>query len=243
MKEESGMRACILGLAAMFATLCGASVGAAVAQSGPSSVFPAAPTIPGLWSPKDGDRLEFDVFRNGDPFGRHTVMFRRQGDRLTATTDIDLKVAVGPVTLYHYIHKAEETWIGGQLTAISARTKNRGRWNEVAATAVDGGLQVAGKAFKGVLNGDIIPSSHWNKRQMFQPSMLSTETGEMLPMTVVDKGVETIKVGMRTIEARRYLVKSDIEASFWYDASGHWVKCAFEAEGSKVEYVLRSLPT
>ena len=45
------------------------------------------------------------------------------------------------------------------------------------------------------------------------------------------------------IEARRFDVKSELSASFWYDASGRWVKCAFTAQGSKVEYVLRELPS
>jgi hypothetical protein len=230
-----------LVLAFLLVGLMGGAVPPAHAQTGPSAL-PASPTLPGLWSPKDGDRLDFDVYRNGERFGRHVVVFRREGDRLVAKTDIELKVAVGPLTVYHYVQDAEETWVGGQLSAISARTKNKGRWNSLAVSAVDGGLQVAGRAFKGMLQGDIVPSSHWNKRQMLQKAMLSTETGEMLPMTVIDQGLEKVKVGSSEIEARRYLVKSQLDATFWYDAAGRWVKCAFEAEGSKIVYVLRSLP-
>jgi hypothetical protein len=44
-------------------------------------------------------------------------------------------------------------------------------------------------------------------------------------------------------EARKYLVKSEMDASFWYDTSGRWVKCSFIAQGSKVDYVLRELPS
>ena len=44
------------------------------------------------------------------------------------------------------------------------------------------------------------------------------------------------------VDARRFDVDSDIDASFWYDASGRWVKCAFETQGSKIDYVLRALP-
>jgi hypothetical protein len=194
------------------------------------------------WRPADGSRLEFDVLRNGQPFGRHVVVFRRTGDTLTVETDIDLKVMIGPITAYQYIHDATETWIGGALDRVEARTKKDGRWRSLAARAVAGGLDIAGAAFRGVLPRPVIPSSHWNIEQMAQSAMLSTETGEMLDMTVIDQGVETVRTGSGDIRARRFLVKSDLDAYFWYDDRGRWVKCAFTAEGSKVEYVLRALP-
>jgi hypothetical protein len=88
----------------------------------------------------------------------------------------------------------------------------------------------------------IIPSTHWNLRQMLQSQMLSTETGEMLPMTVIDQGVETVKTAFGDIQARRYLVRSQMDASFWYDDQGRWVKCAFTTDGQRIEYRLRERP-
>lgn len=78
---------------------------------------------------------------------------------------------------------------------------------------------------------------------MQQSKMFSTETGEMLPIKVKDLGMETVKAGGKMIEAQRFGVDSEIDASFWYDNAGRWVKCAFETQGSKIEYVLRALPS
>lgn len=195
-----------------------------------------------VWSPRDGDRLEFDVFRNGEKFGRHIVTFSRDGGALEVASDIELKVALGPLTLFHYVHKAKEVYDRGRLKSVTAETKNEGKWSKLAAEATSGGLKVAGAAFRGVLPSAPIPSTHWNVAQMKQQAMFSTETGEMLPMVVTDRGVERVKVGDGQVEARRYDVKSEMEASFWYDAKGRWVKCAFNTKGSDVEYVLRRLP-
>ena len=194
------------------------------------------------WQPAHGARLEFDVFRDGGAFGTHVVKFHREGETLTVDTDISLKVAFGPLTLFEYIHDVTERYTGGKLNWIGSRTKNEGRWKTLKAEATEGGLKVTGEEFKGVLPHTVIPSTHWNADQMKQSAMFSTETGEMLPMKVKDRGVERIKAGGKTIEARRYDVDSEIDASFWYDARGRWVKCAFTAEGSKIDYVLRSLP-
>jgi len=194
------------------------------------------------WQPAHGDALEFDVLRDGGKFGTHIVRFARAGDTLTVDTDVELRVSFGPLTLFEYIHDVTERYVGGRLTWIGARTKNEGRWKTLSAQAAEGGLKVTGEAFKGLLTGRVIPSTHWNREEMTLPAMFSTETGEMLPIKVKDRGIETIRAGGATIEARRFDVDSELDASFWYDAQGRWVKCAFDAQGSKIEYVLRTLP-
>jgi hypothetical protein len=195
------------------------------------------------WQPASGDKLHFDVFRDGSKFGRHVVSFSRDGDRLVVDTDVELKVAIGPLTVFHYVHDVSEAYSAGRLMSVAARTKKDGKWKTLAAEAVEGGLNVTASAFKGLRSGVLIPSTHWNIAEMKQSAMFSTETGAMLPIEVTDKGIERVKMGAGEIEARRYDVKSDLNASFWYDDAGRWVKCAFNAQGSKVEYVLRELPS
>ena len=207
-------------------------------------VLPAAAQAwqPQTWQPRDGDRLVFDVFRDGSKFGSHVVAFRRTGDELTVDSDVELKVTFGPLTLFHYVHDVTELWTAAALRSVAARTKKDGKWKNMSLEAFEGGLRISGAGFKGVIPSGAIPSTHWNFAEMKQSAMLSTETGAMLPMMVTDRGLERVKVGPGTIEARRFDVQSEIAASFWYDASGRWVKCAFEAQGSKVDYVLRELP-
>ena len=223
------------------AAACLAAVALAALVS-PAPAYPqGAPTAASLapWTPRDGDRLVFDVFRNGSPFGSHTVQFSRSGDELTVETDIELKVMIGPFTAFHYVHDAVERWKAGRVVSVEARTKNEGKWKALRAERMGDALKVEGAGFTGRIDGDIIPSSHWNAAQMMQRAMFSTETGEMLPMSVTDRGVETVRTANGAVKARRFDVDSDVDASFWYDSAGRWVKCAFVAQGSKVEYVLR----
>ncbi|MEM8920942.1 MAG: DUF6134 family protein [Pseudomonadota bacterium] len=192
------------------------------------------------WTPADGDSLTFEVLRNGKPFGDHTVTFDHDGDKLTVKTDISLKVKVGPFTPFQYAHGSTETWRDGQLMTLSGRTRKDGDDLMVEAEIVGDALQIDGSAFDGAAPLDLIPSSHWNKRQLNGEEILSTETGELLPVEVEYLGLETIEAANETIEAGKYLLKSDLDVLLWYDADGRWVKCAFEARGQKVEYVLKA---
>jgi hypothetical protein len=205
-----------------------ATIAPAIAQSG--------------WRPSNGEKLEFDVFRDGSKFGTHVVAFTKVGDQLTVDSDIELKVALGPLTLFHYVHDVTERYSAGRLISVAARTKKDGKLKNLSAHAVENGLKIVGATFDGVVQADAIPSTHWNVAEMRQAAMLSTETGAMLPITVIDQGLERVKVGAGEVEARKYLVKSELDANFWYDAFGRWVKCSFVAQGSKVDYVLRELP-
>lgn len=205
-------------------------------------VLGALPASAQTWRPSDGDKLAFDVLRDGGEFGTHILTFSRSGDSLTVKTDVALKVALGPLTFFEYLHDVTERYDGGKLAWLASRTKNEGKWKTLSAQPGEGGLAVKSEKFKGLLKGVVIPSTHWNRDEMLQPTMFSTETGEMLPIKVKDRGMERVKVGATTVEAQRFDVDSELDASFWYDASGRWVKCAFETKGSKIEYVLRALP-
>jgi len=195
------------------------------------------------WQPKNGDVLEFDVTRDGGEFGTHKLKFTRDGDQLTVKTDVVLKVTFGPITFFEYAHDVTERYAGDKLVEVTSHTRQDGKWKSLSAEAAEDGLNVKGARFKGHLKGVVIPSTHWNRDEMNQPAMFSTETGEMLPMKVKDRGMESVKVGTQTIQAQRFDVDSDIDASFWYDSEGRWVKTYFETQGSKIEYRLRALPT
>jgi len=55
--------------------------------------------------------------------------------------------------------------------------------------------------------------------------------------------MDKVRTARGEVSARRFRVKSDIVADFWYDDQNRWVKCAFTTQGSRIEYTLRDLPT
>ncbi|MEO1641991.1 MAG: DUF6134 family protein [Pseudomonadota bacterium] len=194
------------------------------------------------FQPYDGAKIDFEVLRKGNPFGRHVLTFDKLDDGgFTVTTDVDLTVKFGPITAYKYRLDATERWEDGQLVGLTGKSNNDGDKGRIEASARDGELVVDSTDFNGTLPLSIIPSSHWNILQMKGDRMLSTETGEVLDIEVETIGPDTVTVAGEPVKATKYRLKSDLTVDLWYDNQNRWVKLAFEARGQTIEYVLSEM--
>ncbi|MEO1475288.1 MAG: DUF6134 family protein [Pseudomonadota bacterium] len=231
------MRALLVG----FAALAVLPVAIADAVGDTASVEAELETLP-VWEPAGGEVIAFDVLRKGKPFGTHIVSFERAEDgALTVTNDIDLQVKIGPITAYRYRHDSVETWEDGQLVGLTGDTRKEGDDLVISAVAEGEAINVAGTNYTGAVASDVIPSSHWHSGEVFAEAVLSSEGGQLLDIRVENLGVETLTIEDEAVEATRFRLYSDITFDLWYDAEGRWVKCAFEARGQEIRYVLKDL--
>ena len=199
-------------------------------------------SLPAPWVATDGAVIDFTVLRKGKPFGRHVLSFDRdETGALTVTTDVDLQVKFGPITAFKYRLDSVEEWIDGQLVALNGTSNSDGRKGKVSATTDANELVVESTKFTGTLPMTTIPSSHWNRLQVYQEQMLSTETGEVLEIVVETIGEDTVMVGDEAVNATHYRLQSDLTVDLWYDDQSRWVKLAFEVRGQDIEYVLNAL--
>ncbi|MEO1552753.1 MAG: DUF6134 family protein [Pseudomonadota bacterium] len=217
-------------------------VGVFLALSAQAEITAEQTSLPAPWTATDGAVIDFTVLRKGKPFGRHMLTFERSdaGD-LTVTTDVDLQVKFGPITAFKYRLDSVESWVDGQLKSLSGTSNSDGRKGKVSAFMTDGELEVESTEFTGTLPASTIPSSHWNRLQLYQNQMLSTETGEILDIDVETIGDDTVMVGDSAIPATHYRLKSDLTVDLWYDDKSRWVKLAFKVRGQDIEYVLNAL--
>lgn len=185
-------------------------------------------------------RIEFEVLRNGQPFGRHAVTVTRRGDDYVARTEVALRVAAGPLTLFRYDHQCTETWREASLTRLECRTFKEGRSLRVNAEIRDGALHVAGARGDVVLPADVRPTSWWLRPPAGADAMLDTESGTRLPLRITNIGREVITVGGQRISADHVRVQGTVTLDLWYDANGRWVRSAFTIQGQRIEYRLAS---
>jgi hypothetical protein len=187
------------------------------------------------------ESYDFQVLRNGNPIGYHRVTVRSDGTRSEVDIDIQLHVkAAGILTLYRYLHRSHETWVGDRLVGLHSTTDNDGDQEYVNAEAVDGVLRVDGSRFKGTLPAETMPSSYWRADFVRRSPLMNTQDGRRMQIELRPERYELASAARGELPAQRYHLTGDYDLTLWYGPDGRWVKLAFPAkDGSRIEYRLQ----
>ncbi len=186
-----------------------------------------------------GSTQSFAVFRNGDQIGRHTLTFQHNGPTVSVATNIDFAVKLLGITAYRYSHRAQEMWRGDTFQYVATQTDDNGKKFSVKAQRTPTGIAVERGGSQQMLPPDVLPSTHWNIRQVRQQVLLNTQDGTESKVQVSEVGREKIKTLNGWLDATRFRYTGDVTKDQWFDDRGRWVKTTFKAsDGSTIEYVL-----
>ena len=206
-----------------------------------------------------GDIHSFNVYRDGQKIGSHTLVFRSDGQQRAVETTIDFTVKALGLTVYRYSHRGNEVWNGSTLQSIDTKTDDNGKQFAIRARQDGSKLAVerkgsdaaAGPAMNDqglkrdngaveALPPTVMPSTHWNLNQVKQSILLNTQYGTPSKVKITEMGRETVKTASGSVEATKYRYTGDITMDQWFDSRGRWVKAAFKAfDGSQIEYILQ----
>lgn len=186
-----------------------------------------------------GNRLAFDVVRNGSRIGTHVLDFKSSGDRLEVHIAVDLAIGVGPLTLFRYTHRAVETWQAGQVQSIEATTDHDGTEHHLTMRRRGEGIWVVGDKGSYLAPPETLPATHWN-RHMLDVPIVNTETGALMRPRIRNHGVEALETASAArVEAQHFSLSGDVSLETWYDQSPRWVGLRFAgADGSTIRYKL-----
>jgi hypothetical protein len=188
-------------------------------------------------------RVEFEVLRGGQPFGRQGVTVTERDGQLAAETSATLRAGLGPVTFFSYSQRCNETWRSGALIGLRCLTRQNGRSKNVEGQLSNGALRMNGTAGAISFDPRTLPTSWWTRPPLTISEMINSETGGRLPVHVTLIGRETIVAGGQRIAADHIRVQGAAAVDLWYDDAGHWVSCAFTMQGQHMTYRLLTRPS
>ena len=185
-----------------------------------------------------GEKISFDVFREGEKVGRHYVVFSRTSPQdLSVTARFELKITFLTIPVYQFLYRSSAVWRDGRLEKLVARIDDDGEKSTVSALTEGQQLGVSGPKGQQQWRGPLYPTNHWNAGVVSQKRVLNTLNGEISRVDIAAQGVERIRAQGRWILATRYQYSGDIDTTVWYDDDGRWVKMRFPAKnGSIIDY-------
>jgi hypothetical protein len=166
--------------------------------------------------------------------GTHVLNFACEGDDLIVETEVDVKVKVLFVTAYQRQARYREVWRDDRLISYEARTNDGG---EVFVTTawVDGGEMVVDGLKKGVRVPLNTVSSHpWNIDAVDRAIVFGQRDGRIHRVNVETAGEETVRIGGKSINARKYVVRGDLERELLYGPDGTWLQWRLKRDGKAI---------
>lgn len=186
--------------------------------------------------------LEFAIKRNGEQIGTYAVHMAQTGAETTVKTSSSLAVKKLFLTLYHRDQSCTERWVNGELVAFSSTTDDNGTKHKVEAAAKGAGVELQADGTPMQVDKNIAPISLWNSAIVRRSVGFDDMDGKVMPITVVDHGVEDITAAGHPVKAHHYAVNGTFNHDIWYDMQGHLVHVEFVVarDGSTITYDLAS---
>ncbi len=183
----------------------------------------SALAAPGAFAaaPANG-RLAFAVFRGKDKVGEHVMGFSRSGAGLTVSTEVEMRVKLGPIPVFRYAHTATERWRDDRFASLTTRTDTNGKVEQVTAAATASGVAIEGPAGRLTAPASAAPLTHWNSAALQGP-LFNPQLGKIMKVRAARAGRETVQLADgRSIPATRWTLRGEAEIDNWYDAAGAW---------------------
>jgi hypothetical protein len=187
----------------------------------------AATTVPALARaavPPAG-KLNFNILRQGKPFGRYGVVFVKDGETLTVTTDVAMSYKIAGISTFDYKHHCEEIWRGGKFVALHSRTVRDNRRDQietVSAIREPYAIQITTSKSRFVVPVSAAPFTHWNSATL-KGTLFNPQDGKRLEFAAQQVGRDPFPLASGApIKAEHWMLRGDQQIDEWYDDSGVW---------------------
>jgi hypothetical protein len=183
--------------------------------------------------------LSFRVLRKGSEIGTHAITFSGTPQtNFTATVDVQLRVRIAFIPVFHYTHHTVERWENGRFVSLESKTDYDGEPAFATAKTENGQLIVEGsKAPRYTAPPGALPATHWNSAEL-KSAMINPENGLLLTPKITDMGSDPALLASGSkIPATRFAWRGKDVLDLWYQPDGVWAALSAVAkDGSTLMY-------
>ena len=190
--------------------------------------------------PATGSAWKFSVFLDNKEIGFHNFYLAEAGETRQLKSIARFEYNLLFVRLFHYEHDHSEIWNGNCLQSINSRTDSNGEPFRVDGRRSEGEFRVSTNDGEESLPECIMSFAYWNASFLEQATLLNTQDGEFLKVTVTEPVAEVLEIREEQIPANRYqLTAGTLKLKLWYSEEGEWLALESEVRGGKtLRYVL-----
>ena len=156
------------------------------------------------------NKIEMEIFRNGELIGYNYYFFNRKGDETIITNQIRFSVKLLGVTIFQVEGYGEEKYFKDQLISYDSKTlqNDKEKFVNLVFDKKNNEFNVKGSSFNGKATNDNIIGNWWNHKVLQADSQISPISGSIKAQLVTFVGKEKIDQYGKTYEVDHFTLKS-----------------------------------
>ena len=200
---------------------------------------------------KKYNKIEMDIFRNGELIGYNYYFFTRKGNETKVTNQIKFSVKLLGATIFQVEGYGEEKYIKDQLISYNSKTlqNDKKKFVNLFFDKNKNKFNIKGSSYSGEASNDNIVGNWWNHKILQTDSQISPISGSIKKQVVTFVGKEKIEQYGKVYNVDHFTLKSKdmnlakdkrLDFNLWYDKeSGQIIRVSYSRMGNW-EYRLKN---
>ena len=156
------------------------------------------------------NKIEMDIFRNGELIGYNYYFFTRKGNKTTVTNQIKFSVKVFGATIFQVEGYGEEKYLKDQLISYDSKTlqNDKEKFVNLIFDKDKNKFNIKGSSYSGEASINNIIGNWWSHKILQTDSQISPISGSIKEQVVTFVGKEKIQQYGKTFEVDHFKLNS-----------------------------------
>ena len=174
------------------------------------------------------NKIEMEIFRNGELIGYNYYFFERNGEETIITNQFKFSVDLLGATIFQVESYGEEKYIKDQLISYDSKTlqNKKEKFVNLKLDKNSKKFDIKGSSFNGEANIDNVIGNWWNHKILQAGSQISPISGSIKEQVVTFVGKEKIDLYGKIYDVDHFTLKSKdmnipkdkrLDFDIWYD--------------------------
>ena len=200
---------------------------------------------------KKYNKIEMDIFRNGELIGYNYYFFSRKGDETIVTNQIKFSVKILGATIFKVEGYGEEKYLKDQLISYDSKTlqNNKEKFVNLVFDKSKNKFNIKGSSYSGEASIDNIIGNWWSHKILQTDSQISPISGSIKKQVVTFVGKEKIQLNGQTYEVDHFKLNSKdmslpkdkrLNFDIWFDKKNSMIVRVSYSRMGNWEYRLKN---
>jgi hypothetical protein len=160
---------------------------------------------------KKYNKIEMDIFRNGELIGYNYYFFTRKGKETIITNQIKFSVKILGATIFQVEGYGEEKYINDQLISYDSKTlqNDKEKFVNLVFDKNKNKFNIKGSSYSGEASNNNIIGNWWSHKILQTDSQISPISGSIKKQVVTFVGKEKIEQYGKVYDVDKFTLKSN----------------------------------